>query len=631
MGRPYRQQIERIPETVAWAESLDLEDLRASLLQLPGKNLIAVGSGGSHAAAVFAAQLHESTLGGTAKALTPLEALSRPTSPNTAILLLSGRGNNPDILRSFEALSSRAYTEVGALCATRDSALSRRMAERGHFVFEFQPPGGRDGFLATNSLVATLVVLARAYTSVVDREFSGISISEPAHSWDDSDLMGIVARRDTVFALAEGWGTTAAYDLESRFTEASLANVSVTDYRNFAHGRHYWLDRRRSSSGIISFETPEAERLASRTLHLLPDDIPILRVLASHDGPSGAIELVCASLELALVAGDVRGTDPGRPTVANFGRKLYRGSIAIGSTGFRQGWVDRKATALGLPPISCRDSVEKALTDYLARLKSAQIRGLALDYDGTLCSATNRFLGMDAAIRDELARILSYGIPLAIVTGRGKSAHAQIREAIPRKFWEQVTLGLYNGASILPLDQEMETHGMFASELEDLQGRLLRLSEFIPIEIDVKRYQMSVTVLSGLSLGAARAAIEEALKPIAPNIQIRTSAHSIDIFPQHISKVLAVNCLEEQLTPPVSNDAIIRIGDRGSLHGNDFELLNSGLSLSCSDVSGNLDACWYLGPRGAIGPPATLAYLRALSYDSNGYMTFDVKKLRKVV
>ena len=630
MGRPYRQQIERIPETVAWAESLDLRDLRASLLQLAGRNLIAVGSGGSHAAAIFAAQLHESTLGGTAKPLTPLEALSRPTSPNTAILLLSGRGNNPDILSSFETLSRRAYTEVGALCATKGSALSQRMAERGHFMFEFQPPGGRDGFLATNSLVATLVILARAYASVAGKEFPGISTTELAHRWADPGLMGLVARRDTVFALAESWGTTAAHDLESRFTEASLANVSVTDYRNFGHGRHYWLDRRRLTSAIISFETPKAERLASRTLRLLPDDIPTLRVLASHDGPSGAIELVCKSLELALVAGNVRGTDPGRPTIANFGRKLYRGSATVGSTGFRQGWVDRKATALGLPPTTCRHAVEKALTVYLARLESARIRGLALDYDGTLCSAANRFSGMDSAIIDELSRILSFNIPLAIVTGRGKSAHAQIREAIPREFWDQVTLGLYNGASILTLDEDVDALGPTTSELKDLQGPLVRLSEVIPIEINVKRYQISVRVLSGLSLDAARAAIEETLKPTAPNIQVRTSAHSIDIHPQQISKVLAVNCLEDQLTPPVGNDAIVRIGDRGTLFGNDFELLNSGLSLSCSEVSGKLDACWYLGPRGAVGPPATLAYLRALSYESKGLLVFDVKKLMKV-
>ena len=329
MGRPYLRQIEHVPRTIAWAENVDLSDLNAALEQLSGKNLVAVGSGGSYAAAVFAAQLHESTLGGTAKALTPLEAISRPTSPNTAILLVSSRGNNPDILQSFETLSRRAYTEVVAMCATVGSTLSQRMLARGHFVFECQPPGGPDGFLATNSLVATLVILARAYASVVDQELPPVSMINLSHNRHDGDLLDLVAHRDTAFALAEGWGTTAAHDLESRFTEASLANVSVTDYRNFAHGRHYWLDQRRSTSALISFETPKAERLASRTLGLLPHDIPTLRILSQHDGPCGAIELVCASLELALVAGNARGMDPGRPTIASFGRRLYRASASV--------------------------------------------------------------------------------------------------------------------------------------------------------------------------------------------------------------------------------------------------------------------------------------------------------------
>ena len=47
----------------SWAEGLDPEPLRSLLLRFAGRNLIAVGSGGSHAAALFAAQLHESTFG----------------------------------------------------------------------------------------------------------------------------------------------------------------------------------------------------------------------------------------------------------------------------------------------------------------------------------------------------------------------------------------------------------------------------------------------------------------------------------------------------------------------------------------------------------------------------------------
>ena len=237
---------------------------------------------------------------------------------------------------------------------------------------------------------------------------------------------------------------------------------------------------------------------------------------------------------------------------------------------------------------------------------------------------------MDTALSDELSRILGCGIPLAIVTGRGRSAHAQIRDVIPRKFWDRITLGLYNGAYVMCLSEDTDAITTSPSDLNYLQKPLLRLSEVIPIDINVKKYQISVRVGLGLGVEMARAAIDETLKTVDPNVQVRASAHSIDVFPHRVSKVLAVNCLEEQLIPPVSDDAIVRIGDKGALLGNDFELLNSGLSLSCGDVSGKLDACWYLGPRGAVGPTATLAYLRALYCDSNGLLTFDVKGLLRV-
>lgn len=629
VGRPYRKQIEEIPSTVAWAGGLEVGDLRESLLHFAGKDLIAVGSGGSHAAAIFAAQLHEATLGGTGKGLTPLEALSRPASPNTVVLLLSGRGNNPDILRSFEVLSGRAYMEVAALCATRGSPLSRLMSEHGHFVFEFQPPGGRDGFLATKSLVATLVILARAYASVVDQVLPEMSTGEPARQWFDSELMKVVASRDTIFALTEGWGATAAQDFESRFTEASLSNVSVTDYRNFGHGRHHWFDRRRLSSAIVSFETPKAQRLASKTLSLLPDAIPTLRVQSPHDGPMGAIELVCASLELGLVAGNVHGVDPGRPTIADFGRRLYRGFPAMPPKNVSTGWIERKAAALGIPPTSNRNILENALETYLQRLASAHIRGLAVDYDGTLCSPSNRFLGMDTSIQIELRRILSHNIPLAIATGRGKSAHSQLRDAIPVEFWHQVILGLYNGGAILTLDQDIEAQQTLDSDLRTVESPLRQLSQIIPIQVSPKSQQISIHVPPGFSLPTVRNAIEETIKPIAPSLQVRASSHSIDVLPNHISKGLLVNALSNTLAAPVGVDDIVRIGDRGSIVGNDFELLNAGLSLSCGEVSADLKACWNLAPGGAVGTSATLAYLRALSCDASGTARFNVSQIVK--
>lgn len=629
MGRPYRQEIERIPETISWAEGLDLDRLPALLLRFADQNLVAVGSGGSHAAAMFAAQLHESTFGATGKALTPLEALSRPTSRNTAVLLLSGRGNNADILRAFETLCRRAYVEVAALCAREGSPLARRVRERGHSVFEFEPPSRRDGFLATNSLVATLTLLARAYGSAAGQPVPSISVAELRSHAGNSGSVDLVSRRDTLFALAEGWAAPAAADLESRFTEAALANVSVADFRNFAHGRHHWLDRRRSTSAVISFETPSSERLASRTLGLLPDDVPVLRVSAASDGPVGTVGLVCASIGLALAAGEARGIDPGRPSVAHFGRRLYRGSAGVRAPATRYPWIDRKATALGLPPGVSRKPIEEALRAFLDRLGSTRLRGLVLDYDGTICSGDDRFQGVAEAVRDELSRVIRSGVSVAVATGRGQSAYRQLRDAIPPALWGRVTLGMYNGSVILKLSEAMPSIDHEHTVLEEIRTPLVQMSEVLPLDIDIRKTQVSVRVREGVGLSTAREAIEEVLTRTSQRFKVKLSGHSIDILPSGVSKNLVVDRLTEELSLPVSSDEILRIGDRGASSGNDEELLSSGLSLSADAVSSSLATCWYLAPKGAIGPAATLAYLRALTPAGSGAMTFDIKRVAK--
>ena len=90
-----------------------------------------------------------------------------------------------------------------------------------------------------------------------------------------------------------------------------------------------------------------------------------------------------------------------------------------------------------------------------------------------------------------------------------------------------------------------------------------------------------------------------------------------------------VKRLADDLSPPISGDAILRIGDRGTRFGNDAEFLSSGLSLSSDAVSGSLDACWYLAPRGSVGPAATLAYLRALRPFDRAVLKLDLDRLRQ--
>ena len=48
-----------------------------------------------------------------------------------------------------------------------------------------------------------------------------------------------------------------------------LGNVQISDFRNFAHGRHHWLAKRRETTGVLALLTPEDEATAKATVQLI--------------------------------------------------------------------------------------------------------------------------------------------------------------------------------------------------------------------------------------------------------------------------------------------------------------------------------------------------------------------------
>jgi hypothetical protein len=106
--------------------------------------------------------------------------------------------------------------------------------------------------------------------------------------------------RQTLVVLHGPATNAAAVDLESKFTEAALGNLQIADYRNFAHGRHHWLAKHGNVSGVLAFSSESDRLLATKTLSLLPKDIPVVRI----DFEGNFLQVSLASLLTALhVAG----------------------------------------------------------------------------------------------------------------------------------------------------------------------------------------------------------------------------------------------------------------------------------------------------------------------------------------
>ena len=97
-----------------------------------------------------------------------------------------------------------------------------------------------------------------------------------------------LAARATLVVLHGAMTKPAAMDVESRFTEAALAGVQPADFRNFAHGRHYWLARHADTSAVLAFAEPGDAAVATRTLALIPGGVP-RRQVGVGPGMAGAI------------------------------------------------------------------------------------------------------------------------------------------------------------------------------------------------------------------------------------------------------------------------------------------------------------------------------------------------------
>ena len=203
--------------------------------------------------------------------------------------------------------------------------------------------------------------------------------------------------------------------------------------------------------------------------------LPQVRLCSEREGPYSSIELVSHVLHLVGLLGVEAGVDPGRPPVSKFGRKMYRnGFKASNGRTVRQTWIARKAEAIGLLPHESDEFLSEALDRFLERLSATRIAAVVSDYDGTLCGSHERYTGLSSRVAGLLDALLSKGLIVGIATGRGGSAHTDLRKALSPHHWNKVLLGLYNGATVLPLSEE-ETEQV-SDQSEQLATSVRRLT-----------------------------------------------------------------------------------------------------------------------------------------------------------
>ena len=620
MGRAYAGELEALSKTYDWAVRTPTGNISEFAKRSADLPLYVVGSGGSLSVAAFASMLHQQA-GAMSRHLTPLEFLELDGIDGSyAVLIVTAGGNNGDILSAFDRAAALGPELLGVLCASTGNRLTRKaQAYPQAIVHAASPPAGKDGFLATNSLLAAKVWLSRAYADGFS--FIGSLPDSPIPLlYDGTDkrefeekIMGALQgmeKKDTAVVLHDGWGGAAALDAESKLVEAGLVSVQPADYRNFAHGRHNWLDKNGQRTCVIALVTPTCSKLAAKTISLIPKSVPVAELSSGFDGPAASINLLVKIMYAVKFFGAVRGIDPGKPKVAQFGRKIYHLNIPRNDARLS----DRERTILlrKFPDIATGgdQTVQKAamLKKFVRRMERAKFGGVVLDYDGTMCDLENRPRGPSPEIGACLARMLQSKILVGVATGRGASVRDELRRIVPETHWRQLLVGYYNGADIGRLDDDLmpdkksPTNPRLKAFLQAVQKQ-----HALPenCQIDERPLQISLRS-SGLS--AADLMSEKAEDQTNGGVRVVESGHSIDIIPTDVTKL---NLLKRMRKESVPDDLqILCIGDMGKWPGNDFEMLKTKYSLSVDEVSDDADSCWNTLAGDVVGEAGTLEYLR---------------------
>ena len=615
MGKPFNEELMMLKSTVEWADRQDVSRLASFLYQRDSiKPLICIGSGGSLSACHYAVQLYQQRNGVLAQAMTPLQLMysGKEIIRSSKLLFLSASGKNKDILNAIKY--GVKYNETGMMSLTlRKNNPTEELLGQYPKVLRWceDIPTEKDGFLASNSLIATFTLLCKA---------TGSKFQDSSFKMSDLHSETWNLKLDSIqnfIVLFGALGESVAWDIESKLTEAALGSALLSDYRNFGHGRHHWFAKKGENSCIIALVTPVERELAYKTIGCLPKDVPVIYIETEMETPAASIDLLIKAFHFVNELGMARGIDPGRPGVPSYGRTLYNldyfklTNRILPSEKALDVAVLRKLGFAGMESKPLREYYSEACHRFVKQLNKCKFTTMAFDYDGTLSASdqTSRYTkGLCDEIRDALLHLLKNGVQIVVATGRGRSVGESFQESIDQKYWPQIKVGYYNGACLLVLGEEDKLKAWkkqpLDSELKALEKELkLRLpAGCVGYKFEERSLQLSI---EGEMTQMESQLVYETCREIIwdkqmKGIRVWRSSHSMDIVVyREVSKLRVIEDPEHTLC----------IGDYGTVEGNDYEMLTSKYSLSVDRVSKNTESCWNIAPSGMKGLDATLYYI----------------------
>ncbi len=327
------------------AERTDVESLRHFLLSDPERPLIAMGHGGAHSSASYAALLYgtNSSLG---RVVTPYQAnsLSDQTLRNSKLLLVSTSLKNQDAVYIADRMIRVNPEHSCALTMSHDeNTIMKRMRKINPNSIICHIFDCANGFISVNGTFVYFSLLYKAFTGDTDFSRKLALSSESADNYTYRCVDGNTTPPDlstiSQFTVLYGtYGEPVAHKMESNMTEAGLAACVISDFRDECHGRFLALSNFISSPkhpqtdcALVLLVTPREEAICRNLLDRLPGHLPVIIISTDIDSPLGSIDLL---YKMSIFTSDFgekyRYSNPNDPNnLGGIDKRLFRDHVSF--------------------------------------------------------------------------------------------------------------------------------------------------------------------------------------------------------------------------------------------------------------------------------------------------------------
>ena len=599
----------------------------------------AVGSGGSAVAAEFLSSCRTWLLHSATAVTTPMAFALDPVLPKWGVWLFTASGENADIRAAFQTAVNEHARRIDVVTARGRNLVSGAEDARLHLV---PVTDEKDGFLATHSLTSTVTSLLLASDQVAGYGVAERSDRVKARS---EDLLSPSARARTIETIASTWGserdtllilhdpalTAAAVMIETSCWEAGLCRIQRTDFRNFAHGRHVWLDKHGDRTVVLSLTCDRSRPFWESIESCIPSTVGRINLGFGAPGRHTLFDAVLSSFGVVEGLGAAVGIDPGKPGVADFGRIIFESQDLLAAIEDEDAATRRKRRSeqRADEPNRTAATWSARRDEFIERLGAAEFGAVILDYDGTMVATDKRGKPPTGPVIAGVQKLLDGGVAIALATGRGGSVGEELRECLSAEHCERVLVGYYNGAYVAPLSVDIRNTDLKpdAAILEAFdsiraEGGMFR-DGWLPKE---NPFQITIAIDKLASSADGWRRLHEMVRSRSELKMVR-SGHSIDVCPAWAAKPRVLDAVRGKMAE--GHLQMLAIGDSGDRHGNDYDLLGGDFGLSVDRVCEREISCWNLLPGNVSGPDGLLRILGGMRLTGVGRARLDVSVLRR--